>query len=67
MAESARLDPIPSAPPPPRVAPRLGLHRQATGAVLALAVLVVANALFTPNFATASNLWNVLLQVSTVV
>jgi ribose/xylose/arabinose/galactoside ABC-type transport system permease subunit len=36
----------------------------ATGA---LVVLVVANALFTPNFATSSNLWNVLLQVSTVV
>jgi ribose/xylose/arabinose/galactoside ABC-type transport system permease subunit len=33
----------------------------------ALVVLVVANALFTPNFATTSNLWNVLLQVSTVV
>jgi simple sugar transport system permease protein/ribose transport system permease protein len=39
----------------------------AYAAVAALVVLVVANALFTPNFATASNLWNVLLQVSTVV
>lgn len=32
-----------------------------------LAVLVAGNALFTPHFATAGNLWNVLLQVSTVV
>jgi galactofuranose transport system permease protein len=37
------------------------------GAIAALVVLVIANAIFTPNFATASNLWNVLLQVSTVV
>jgi len=33
----------------------------------ALIVLVLVNALFTPNFATLSNLSNVLLQVSTVV
>jgi simple sugar transport system permease protein/ribose transport system permease protein len=39
----------------------------AYAAVAALVVLVVLNALFTPNFATPSNLWNVLLQVSTVV
>jgi simple sugar transport system permease protein/ribose transport system permease protein len=39
----------------------------AYAAVGALIVLVVANAIFTPHFATASNLWNVLLQVSTVV
>ena len=38
-----------------------------TGAIIALAVLVVGNALFTSNFATASNFWNVLLQVSTVL
>ena len=37
------------------------------GALGALLVLVVANALFTPNFATTSNLWNILLQVSTVL
>lgn len=37
------------------------------GALAALVLLVLANALFTPNFATASNLWNVLLQVSTTV
>jgi ribose/xylose/arabinose/galactoside ABC-type transport system permease subunit len=34
------------------------------GAVVALAVLVVANAIFTPHFATAGNFWNVLLQLS---
>jgi simple sugar transport system permease protein/ribose transport system permease protein len=39
---------------------------QATSALAALVVLVVLNALFTPNFATISNLWNVLLQTSTV-
>jgi galactofuranose transport system permease protein len=39
----------------------------AYAAVVALVVLVLANAIFTPNFATSSNLWNVLLQVSTVV
>jgi ribose/xylose/arabinose/galactoside ABC-type transport system permease subunit len=36
-------------------------------ALAALVVLVVGNGLFTPHFATSSNLWNVLLQVSTVV
>ena len=38
----------------------------AAGAIAALVVLVLANALFTPNFATASNLWNILWQVSSV-
>ncbi|MEO8620519.1 MAG: ABC transporter permease [bacterium] len=33
----------------------------------ALIALVLANAVFTSNFATAGNLWNVLLQVSTVM
>ena len=37
------------------------------GALVALVALVLANALFTPNFATASNLWNVLFQVSPVL
>jgi ribose/xylose/arabinose/galactoside ABC-type transport system permease subunit len=37
------------------------------GALGALVLLVVANALFTPNFATAANFWSVLLQVSTVL
>ncbi len=36
-------------------------------ALVVLIVLVLVNALFTPNFATASNLWNVLLQLSTVM
>jgi len=36
-------------------------------AFAALVVLVAANAVFTPNFATTGNLFNVLLQVSTVV
>jgi ribose/xylose/arabinose/galactoside ABC-type transport system permease subunit len=34
------------------------------GAVIALVVLVLANAVFTPNFATAGNFWNVLFQLS---
>ncbi|HEX2076683.1 MAG TPA: ABC transporter permease [Longimicrobium sp.] len=37
------------------------------GAVIALVVLVVANAIFTPNFATAGNLWNILSQLSTTL
>jgi ribose/xylose/arabinose/galactoside ABC-type transport system permease subunit len=36
-------------------------------ALVVLIVLVLVNAVFTPNFATASNLWNVLLQLSTVM
>jgi simple sugar transport system permease protein/ribose transport system permease protein len=36
-------------------------------ALVVLIVLVLLNAFFTPNFATASNLWNVLLQLSTVM
>ncbi len=38
-----------------------------SGALVALVVLVVANMVFTPNFATSSNFWNVLLQASQVV
>lgn len=38
-----------------------------TGAVVALVVLIAVNAIFTPNFATASNVWNILWQVSSVV
>jgi ribose/xylose/arabinose/galactoside ABC-type transport system permease subunit len=34
------------------------------GAVIALVVLVLANSVFTPNFATAGNFWNVLFQLS---
>ena len=36
-------------------------------ALAALLVLVALNALFTPNFATAGNFWNILWQVSSVV
>ena len=56
-----------AAAPVDRAAPVARRPRgQTTSAVAALLVLVVANALFTPNFATAGNLWNVLLQMSTV-
>jgi ribose/xylose/arabinose/galactoside ABC-type transport system permease subunit len=34
------------------------------GAVIALVAIVAANAIFTPNFATAGNFWNVLFQLS---
>ena len=34
------------------------------GAVIALVVLVLVNALFTPNFATVGNFWNILFQLS---
>lgn len=37
------------------------------GALAALVALVLFNVAFTPNFATSSNLWNILLQVSTTV
>lgn len=37
------------------------------GALFALILLLVGNAIFTPNFATVSNLWNVLQLVSTTV
>src|SRR4051794_37597302 len=43
--------------------PRAALD-PAYGPPLALLLLVAANLLFTKNFATVSNLWNVLLQVS---
>ena len=65
MAESVGMQPA-AAPRAPGLG-RLAAAGPAYGAIAALAVLVVANAIFTPNFATASNLWNVLLQVSTVL
>jgi ribose/xylose/arabinose/galactoside ABC-type transport system permease subunit len=34
------------------------------GAVVALVILVLANGVFTPNFATTGNFWNVLFQLS---
>jgi simple sugar transport system permease protein/ribose transport system permease protein len=37
------------------------------GSKLALALLILLNLAFTPNFAAFSNLWNILLQVSTTV
>jgi ribose/xylose/arabinose/galactoside ABC-type transport system permease subunit len=37
------------------------------GALAALVLLVLANTLFTANFATADNLWNILLQASPTV
>jgi galactofuranose transport system permease protein len=37
------------------------------GALAALVLLILFNVLFTPNFATPSNFWNILLQVSTTV
>jgi ribose/xylose/arabinose/galactoside ABC-type transport system permease subunit len=46
---------------------RVRLPGPAYAALGALIILVVLNALFTPHFAETSNLWNVLLQVSTVV
>jgi galactofuranose transport system permease protein len=58
--------PVPAARPR-RAIPRWLAPGSTSGALIALAVLVALNALFTPNFATASNAWNVLLQVSTVV
>jgi ribose/xylose/arabinose/galactoside ABC-type transport system permease subunit len=66
MAQSLELEPTPPASSPIERWRRL-LPGPAYAAVGALVMLVVANALFTPNFATTSNLWNVLLQVSTVV
>ncbi|MDB4900645.1 MAG: rbsC, ribose transport system permease protein [Gemmatimonadetes bacterium] len=46
---------------------RIRLPGPAYAALGALIILVALNALFTPHFAETSNLWNVLLQVSTVV
>lgn len=72
MASSLTVQkpPASGSAPPSAVAPRrkgrLGLG-PTTGAAVALVVLVVGNALLTPNFATASNFWNVTLQVSTVL
>jgi ribose/xylose/arabinose/galactoside ABC-type transport system permease subunit len=56
--------------PTPRAASALGrlrAHGPTYGALGALVLLVGVNAIITPNFATASNLWNILLQVSTTV
>lgn len=46
---------------------RLGDLGPTYGALFALVLLVIGNAIFTPYFATISNLWNVLQLVSTTV
>jgi Ribose/xylose/arabinose/galactoside ABC-type transport systems, permease components len=58
-----------SAMPAPRSRslPRWIAPGSTSGATIALVALVILNVVFTPNFATSSNLWNVLLQASEVV
>jgi ribose/xylose/arabinose/galactoside ABC-type transport system permease subunit len=63
MANVARVAPSSPARPARRRA-SVDPTRVALGALVGL---VLVNAWSTPNFATAGNLWNVLLQVSTVV
>jgi ribose/xylose/arabinose/galactoside ABC-type transport system permease subunit len=70
MAQRVGLEPSPVSTSRQRLTGtwrRLVPNPPAYAALGALVMLVVANALFTPNFATTSNLWNVLLQVSTVI
>jgi simple sugar transport system permease protein/ribose transport system permease protein len=55
------------APDAPSLTARITAMGPTYGALFALVVLIVVNAIATPNFATASNLWNMLLQVSTTV
>ena len=50
-----------------RPRPRWASAGPTAAALAALVLLVAFNALFTPNFATAGNFWNILWQVSTVV
>jgi ribose/xylose/arabinose/galactoside ABC-type transport system permease subunit len=63
-ATAGGAPPAAAARSPSRTLARLTGH--GVGAIVALVLLVVLNALFTPNFATVGNFWNVLLQVSTV-
>lgn len=56
-----------SAAAPMTLPARRMLAGPAAGAVLALVLLVVLNGIFTPNFATQANAWNILWQVSSVV
>ncbi|MDB4885170.1 MAG: inner-rane translocator [Gemmatimonadetes bacterium] len=67
MAQSLGLEPARRAPAAAPASLRRHLPGPQYAALGALVVLVVANAVFTPHFASTSNLWNVLLQVSTVV
>jgi galactofuranose transport system permease protein len=53
--------------PKARGVPRWLVPGSTSGALIALIVLVLLNSLFTPNFATSSNFWNVLLQASQVL
>jgi ribose/xylose/arabinose/galactoside ABC-type transport system permease subunit len=46
---------------------RIGAGLQRFAALGALIALVLSNSVFTPHFATTTNLWNVLLQVSPVL
>ena len=60
----------PGTPVSTRQAPRrnpLAFVGPSTGALVALVLLVVLNALFTPNFASTGNLLNILWQASAVV
>ena len=62
-APAASVPPRAGAPPRRR---RWSIAGPSTGAIVALLLLVLLNAIFTPNFATFGNLWNILLQVSSV-
>jgi len=53
--------------PKARGVPRWLVPGSTSGALIALIVLVLLNSLFTPNFATSSNFWNILLQASQVL
>lgn len=58
---------VPHAPQSRSLRSRLGDLGPTYGALIALVLLIIGNAIFTPNFATVSNLWNVLQLVSTTV
>ena len=64
MENTATVSP---APRPRSLTSRLGDFGPTYGALFALVLLVIGNAIFTPYFATVSNLWNVLQLVSTTV
>jgi galactofuranose transport system permease protein len=64
MENTATVSPAPQSP---SLRSRLGNFGPTYGALLSLVLLIVGNAIFTPNFATVSNLWNVLQLVSTTV